>query len=1051
MSIVIETPKLLAVRITKLLPLAVKNTYVYTYDATIDVTAQLHSGTGGYNANQYDGRDINVGDYIATSGSGRILKISSITNVGPTRVECILLDEDQVNASVDNTQFGESSINKDDGILFQLREGKPYMFPLPDVLPGGLTNEFATQIISRFNFVSKEKNVNIELAPHSFELGETVSLTSTGWITDTTGPTGVVVKKDDDSFGVRLFGDKTALELPGAVGDVYYWDPLDRILTTTPNSTSSIKLFQKLDSREALLLDSPAASQSQQAGNFSGSYVDLTNKPTIPGDVSQLTDANGLLSHTTAFSGNYTDLTNKPAVFDGDWNTLANKPTIPGDVSDLTDTTSLLFSGNYTDLTNTPVLPTDVSDLTNDLGLATEAYVDQQVANIASGGSLDLSGYVTTAELNAGLDAIVHTSAFSGSYTDLTNTPSIPSISGLATESYVTTLLANYQPVVDLSSYVTSSQLTSALPDVSSFVTESAIDTKISTAIAAIVHTTAFSGDYDDLTNRPSIPAGFSGSYDDLTNKPTIPTAFSGEYDDLSNKPVLFDSDYSSLTNAPLLFSGSYTDLTNKPLVFSGDYTALYNKPVLPTLVSQLTNDSGFLTTITMSHVLTALGYTPANVANIFSGDYNALANLPILSGYQTASDVATAIANFLTEAQIDTKIAAAITGGTVNLAGYVTDAELTTAIAAIVHPTTAGLATETYVNTAISNASIASISALNDLNDVAIDGTETATHSLMYNSLSGMWENVDLTENWASKDYVTNQLLGLQTNGTIDLEGYASESWVTQKLVERGDHFSGNYNDLVNRPTMFSGDYNDLLNTPASQAANLTFTLSGNVLGLSNGNNVDLGALALDYNSFVNTPNLFSGNYNDLVNLPTLFSGNYIDLANKPYIPSIAGLATENYVDNKHAEPNITGNRNFTHNVEFRSEVKQIASTVDTQAERTSLVMAIQTIDSTETEVVFSDSTRITIAENSTAMVEVNVIGSSSIGQYGVKIKGIVHRTAAGLFLIGTTSKETLVEYSTWTANVNVDLTNLKITVVGSDATTVDWTVFCDIFSVIR
>ena len=139
--------------------------------------------------------------------------------------------------------------------------------------------------------------------------------------------------------------------------------------------------------------------------------------------------------------------------------------------------------------------------------------------------------------------------------------------------------------------------------------------------------------------------------------------------------------------------------------------------------------------------------------------------------------------------------------------------------------PSIVGLSTETFVTTAIAAAGIAAISALNDLNDVAIDGTETATHALMYNSLSSMWENVDLSVNYASKDYVTAQLVGLQTDGTIDLEGYASESWVTQKLVERGNHFSGNYNDLTNNPTLFSGDYNDLANIPVGGAVLISRT----------------------------------------------------------------------------------------------------------------------------------------------------------------------------------------------------------------------------------
>lgn len=62
-------------------------------------------------------------------------------------------------------------------------------------------------------------------------------------------------------------------------------------------------------------------------GQFSGSYTDLTNKPSL-------------------FNGDYNNLTNKPSLFSGDYNNLTNKPTIPADVSDLTDTTNLLGGGN---------------------------------------------------------------------------------------------------------------------------------------------------------------------------------------------------------------------------------------------------------------------------------------------------------------------------------------------------------------------------------------------------------------------------------------------------------------------------------------------------------------------------------------------------------------------------------------------------------------------------------------------------------------------------------------------------------------------------------
>ena len=51
--------------------------------------------------------------------------------------------------------------------------------------------------------------------------------------------------------------------------------------------------------------------------------------------------------------------------------------------------------------------------------------------------------------------------------------------------------------------------------DLSNYYTRTEVDALIPTV---------FSGDYNDLTNKPTIPTPFSGNYVDLTNKPTIPS-----------------------------------------------------------------------------------------------------------------------------------------------------------------------------------------------------------------------------------------------------------------------------------------------------------------------------------------------------------------------------------------------------------------------------------------------------------------------------------------------------------------------------------------------
>jgi hypothetical protein len=73
-----------------------------------------------------------------------------------------------------------------------------------------------------------------------------------------------------------------------------------------------------------------------------------------------------------------------------------------------------------------------------------------------------------------------------------------------------------------------------------------------------------------------SVAAPFSGSYNDLTNKPTIPslTGYATE---------TFVTTRGYLTSVGTI---SYNDLSNKPTLFSGSYTDLTNKPTIPTTVT---------------------------------------------------------------------------------------------------------------------------------------------------------------------------------------------------------------------------------------------------------------------------------------------------------------------------------------------------------------------------------------------------------------------------------------------------------------------------------
>ncbi len=82
----------------------------------------------------------------------------------------------------------------------------------------------------------------------------------------------------------------------------------------------------------------------------------------------------------------------------------------------------------------------------------------------------------------------------------------------------------------------------------------------------------AFSGDYADLTNTPSIP---DFTWYTLPGKPAFAdVAYSGDYNDLTNTPTITELDWGNITNKPtwatVAFSGSYNDLTDKPDLSGG-------------------------------------------------------------------------------------------------------------------------------------------------------------------------------------------------------------------------------------------------------------------------------------------------------------------------------------------------------------------------------------------------------------------------------------------------------------------------------------------------
>ena len=140
---------------------------------------------------------------------------------------------------------------------------------------------------------------------------------------------------------------------------------------------------------------------------------------------------NNYIKKTDAFSGSYNDLTDKPNI--PNVSNLATKTEVTTHTSD----TTVHITANERTKWNAKL---DNSDWTN---YATKTFVTDEIAKSAAGGTVDLTGYAKTSDVDAKLNNYVKKNdAFSGSYNDLADKPIIPNVTGKADKTYVDKELA---------------------------------------------------------------------------------------------------------------------------------------------------------------------------------------------------------------------------------------------------------------------------------------------------------------------------------------------------------------------------------------------------------------------------------------------------------------------------------------------------------------------------------------------------------------------------------------------------------------------------------
>ena len=298
-----------------------------------------------------------------------------------------------------------------------------------------------------------------------------------------------------------------------------------------------------------------------------------------------------------------------------------------------------------------------------------------------------------TAPTNANIKIWVDTSiadppATSISWDNITNKPTIPSIEGLASETYVDEKVATIK-VPSLDGYAKTADLS----------------------------TVATSGSYEDLTNKPTIPAAYELPTASATTLGGVKVGSGLSITDgvlsATGGGTADSVDWSKVQNKPnfanVATSGDYNDLSNKPTIpsvaglaseaYVNEKVAAIIIPEVPTKVSELENDAGYLTT----HQSLAEYAKTADLAQVAkTGSYNDLADKPTIpstTGLATETYVDSKISEIVIPT-VPTKVSAFE-----NDAGYLTE-----------HQSLADYSTTAQVQTMISSA----IGAITNGNEVS-------------------------------------------------------------------------------------------------------------------------------------------------------------------------------------------------------------------------------------------------------------------------------------------------------------------------------------------
>ena len=345
------------------------------------------------------------------------------------------------------------------------------------------------------------------------------------------------------------------------------------------------------------------------------------------------TDARITAAQSTADNALSAARTAQDSVDAIDLTPYARKSELPRSVSELSNDAGYLTAVPQGYVRTSDLAPyAQKSEIPSLVSYATKAYVDEQVTNAVSSGTIDLSGYARRAEVPTRVSDLINDANYI--------TPS--SLSVYATTAYVDQQIAGVSGngTIDLSTYAKKTDLTlyalkDEIPSVANFATKAYADNAASAAVSNLDLTSYATKQY--VTNAVANAGGGNVDLSAYAKKTDI-----SDFITLADLPDL--SGYATKTYVQSEIAKIETGDVSIDL---SAYAKKSEIPTVPTKTSELTNDSGFLT----SHQSLAGYVTEGSLTNT-------------LAQYQLAG-------NYATQQYVDQKVAEAASGGQIEIDQY--------------------------------------------------------------------------------------------------------------------------------------------------------------------------------------------------------------------------------------------------------------------------------------------------------------------------------------------------------------------------------------------